>query len=340
RTEWASLVNELEGFGVGERERVFHLAYERRFRNQTLDALVLHNRGWKGPQARPRPRFQAFFCLDEREESMRRHVEELAPDAETFGTAGFYAVVMYYRGSADAHFVPLCPVVVRPQHWVGEEVCAGHEGAHERQTQVMRVIGAASHQIHVGSRTAAFGAVLAACFGPLASVPLVARILFPRWTARLTRLFGRFVRTPPATRLKLNRSAPEPGPENGRLGFTLDEMAAGAERLLRDVGCLGRLSRVVLLMGHGSSSLNNPHKSAYDCGACGGNVGGPNARAMATILNDPQVRERLARRGITIPADTVIVGGWHNTCNDVVTFLDLDRVPESHRGEVEAALRT
>ncbi len=45
-----------------------------------------------------------------------------APDAETFGTAGFFSVAIYYRGAADAHFVPLCPAVIRPRHWVVERV--------------------------------------------------------------------------------------------------------------------------------------------------------------------------------------------------------------------------
>ena len=113
-------MREIEAFSALERRRIFHLAYERRFYTQTLDALALH-----APQATgrpPAPRFQAVFCLDEREESFRRHLEELAPDVETFGVAGFFGVAMYYRGAADAHFVPLCPVVIRPQHWVTEEV--------------------------------------------------------------------------------------------------------------------------------------------------------------------------------------------------------------------------
>ena len=63
-------------------------------------------------------RFQVVTCLDEREESFRRHLEEAAEDCETFGAAGFFGVAMYYRGSADAHFVPLCPIVIRPRHYV------------------------------------------------------------------------------------------------------------------------------------------------------------------------------------------------------------------------------
>jgi len=33
----------------------------------------------------------------------------------------------------------------------------------------------------------------------------------------------------------------------------------------------------------------------------------------------------------------VFVGGYHNTCNETVTFFDLDRIPESHRQEFAAA---
>jgi hypothetical protein len=49
------------------------------------------------------------------------------------------------------------------------------------------------------------------------------------------------------------------------------------------------------------------------------------------------VREGLVRRGLRVPAETLFVGGYHNTCNDSVTYLDLDRVPASHQAEFEAA---
>jgi uncharacterized protein YbcC (UPF0753/DUF2309 family) len=328
-SEWASLIREVEAFDGVERRRAFHLAYEVRLRNQTLDALALHDR-------RPvdRPRLQAVTCLDEREESFRRHLEEVAPDCETFGAAGFYGVAMYYRGAADAHHVPLCPVVVRPRHYV-EEWAEGDPAVGSRWFR--RAFGQATHWVHLGTRTFAVGAVLSAGIGLLSSVPLVGRIMFPGLAARLRRQAGAMLGGPKATRLQLERTDPTPGPGPGQVGFTVEEMTDIGERVLRDIGLTRGFARLVLTIGHGSHSMNNPHESAHDCGACGGSVGGPNGRAIAQILNDPRVRAGLAGRGLFVPDDTVFVGGLHNTCNEYVKFFDTDRVPDSHRADLERA---
>src|SRR5439155_11414362 len=172
---------------------------------------------------------------------------------------------------------------------------------------------------------------------PIVSVLLVAGVLFPRLTAHGSRLVGSFVQPPPVTRLILERTEPTPGSTAGQLGYSLAEMIDIVERVLRDIGLTSRFSRLVVIMGHGSSSLNNPHESAHDCGACGGGRGGPNARAYAHMANDPRIRTALAERGLTIPSQTVFVGAIHNTCDESVGYYDLDRLPTAHRREFEHA---
>jgi uncharacterized protein YbcC (UPF0753/DUF2309 family) len=332
--EWRLLLREIDLFSLPERQRIYHLAYERHYRNQLLDGLLAHAR--HEPHTPETPRFQVITCLDEREESFRRHLEEVAPDCETFGAAGFFSVAMYYRGAADANYVPLCPVVIKPQHYVEEEVAYSFSDSHRRRSGTRRVLGHASHRLHVGTRTG-IGGMLTALAGSLASIPLVFRVLFPLLTARIRQLLGSFVETPPVTRLHLERHDEQPGPSNGGLGYSLNEMVDMAERLLRDIGLTRNFSRLVILLGHGSSSVNNPHQSAYDCGACGGGHGGPNARAMASILGDPRVRERLRDRGIDIPRTTFFLGGMHNTGNDHIGYFDLDRLPTSHHDDFDFA---
>jgi uncharacterized protein len=330
--QWASLVGEIEAFPTIERQRVFHLGYERRYRVQTLDAIRVAAE--LNAEKSHAPEFQVVCCIDEREESFRRHLEEIAPQVETFGAAGFFNVAMYYRGAADANFVPLCPIIIRPQVWVQEDVAYSMSSVHKRRARTRKALGTASHRFHVGSRGFA-GGVLTAVVGVLATIPLVARILFPRLTSQIRRLFVGFVQPPAVTQLQLERMSDTPGQENGHVGLSLPEMVTAGERFLRDIGLTENFSRLVIVLGHGSSSLNNPHNSAYNCGACGGGAGGPNARAIARILNDPRVRFNLAERGLKIPDFTAFVGGFHNTCNDSVTYFDLDRFPMARIHEFE-----
>src|SRR5690606_4657490 len=94
--------------GELERRRLWHLAYERHYRVGVLDALHAFNRN-SSPQPRT-PRFQAVFCIDDREESLRRHLEEVLPDTQTMGFAGFFGVAMAYQGLHDVRPRALCPV--------------------------------------------------------------------------------------------------------------------------------------------------------------------------------------------------------------------------------------
>lgn len=330
QARWQFTTDELAVFDDLERRRIFHLGYEHRYRSQILDAISEHARGTLKQPAKVK--LQVVTCIDDREESFRRHLEEIDPQVETFGAAGFFSVPMFFRGAADAHFIPLCPVIVTPKNFVEEVGPLSAKEAEARRSQTRRLLGKASHQVHLSSRSLISG-TLTSIFGCFGAFPLVARVLFPRTTANIRRHIGSLVRPTIATQLRLEHYDNSETTEKGTEGFTLVEMANMVERLLGDLGIRSNFAPLIMIFGHGSSSLNNPHESAYNCGACGGGRGGPNARAFAHMANDPRVRTILASRSVHIPSTTVFIGGYHNTCDDSITYFDLERMPLAYENQ-------
>ena len=116
----------------------------------------------------------------------------------------------------------------------------------------------------------------------------------------------------------------------GRIGFTVDEQVAYVVQALSSIGLTEQFSRFVLLVGHGSSSENNPYESALDCGACGGNQGLVSAKVLAQMANNRPVRRILRARGIDIPDDTWFLPAFHDTTTDEIHLENLQLIPPSH----------
>lgn len=328
-------------FDANERRRVWHAAYERQHEREVLDGLAVHRRQ-SPPQPRAATSAHVFCCIDEREESFRRAIEETDPTVETLGAAGFFGVAVNYQGLDDAHGVALCPVVVTPAHAVRELARQTDVHVHAARQRRRQLIGQTSHALTVSSRSLLRGFVSTAALGLLSAVPLIGRVLAPRtfgkWRAALNDLFLPV----PRTELTLMREDAEgDATVEGLLqGFSIEEKAQRVASVLAPAGLTSPTAPLLVILGHGSTSLNNPHESAHDCGACGGRRGGPNARLFAAMANHPLVRERLRTMGIDLPSTTHCLGGYHDTCSDDVTLSDLDAVPATHADAVTRLQRT
>lgn len=323
------------------RRQLWLEAYERTFRRQTLDAIAARRR----IRTRARsgaPDAQFVFCIDEREESIRRAIEELGPANETFGVAGFFGVAIDYQGLYDHVPAAHCPVVVVPGHEVHEAAVSDDMGWADLRRRLRDRWHWLERRLARSSRTLAGGAGLSFVLGPLAAAAAAGRVIAPRGSLRLRdKLKERFAPRPRTKLSALRAEWERTHSDRGKpIGFSLDESIERVTNVLRSIGLVRDFAPLVIVLGHGSTSLNNPHESAHDCGACGGRRGGANARLFAEIANRADVRAGVAARGIAIPDGTVFVGGLHDTADDTVQLFDLGAVPATHDARFEAVCLT
>ena len=335
--EWDAFANEVKACNGIERRRILHLAYERRHERVILRGLASHRTYRASQESQSRPAAQVFFCLDEREESIRRALEEANPQVETFGAAGYFGVAVDYKGIDDAHAAALCPVVVKPRHSVLERPKKEDSEMLETRRLRRRALGLLARNSFVASRTLVRGWLSTSVLGLLSAVPLMGHLLAPRRYAALREWLNKTFLPEPRTELTFMRNtAQSQSAVTGLLtGFAAAEKAERVASVLRPAGLTANFARLVVVVGHGSSSLNNPHESAHDCGACGGRRGGPNARLFAAMANRPEVRELLAAQGFNIDDGVWFVAAYHDTCSDDLEFFDLDAVPASHHSDLD-----
>jgi hypothetical protein len=253
--------------------------------------------------------FQAMFCIDDRACSIRRHIESLDPESKTYGTPGFFGVEFYYKPEHSKFMTKLCPAPVTPKYLIK---------AVEASSKQEKDLHFTKH-----SHSLFRGWLISQTLGFWSAIKLFANIFRPAAspaTASSFRHMDKF------TRLTIESQHPEHRENNLQVGFTVPEMADRVEGLLRSIGLVSDFAPLVYVIGHGSSSVNNPHYAAYDCGACSGRPGSVNARVISFMANHQAVRQILRDRGIDIPVNTQFVGGLHDTTRDEIMFFDEDKL--------------
>ncbi|QRO00226.1 DUF2309 domain-containing protein [Archangium violaceum] len=312
-----------ETFNLG-RLHLWQEAYERSFAG---DFLAHIERGLlpevKEPQRRA-PRFQALMCMDDREESFRRALESEACGVETWGGLGFFSVDMRFEAVGAARPTRQCPPVIEPSRTISEVPVDGEARRLDRARRAGRAEGRALLSGFYHSRTLIRGFFISLALGLLSFLPLVMKVLMPSRMTRLRRAIHKRAFPHPKTHIALDAAG----------GYSLDEQASIVEGVLRTAGLTREFAPLVAIIAHGSTNTNNPFRQAYGCGACSGNPGAPNSRSFTQMANRPEVRERLAARGLELPATTLFVPCYHDTTTDVVEVLDRDRLPAERLEEV------
>lgn len=287
-----------------------------------------------------RPDVQAIFCIDVRSEVFRRHLEAVAPSAETIGFAGFFGFPIEYVPIGHETGGAQCPVLLTPEHTILEQVSDSHaadrtvpdsEAPDPEATERAASRRRRSHHVKRAWNAFKMGAI--SCFSFVGPVGLA---YLPKMISD-TMGWTRTVPTPDASGLDGDtraRKAPSlaAGEHCGSTaGMPLDDRIDTAEGALRAMSLTEGFAPLVMITGHGATTVNNPYDTGLHCGACGGRTGEANARVAAAVLNDPAVRDGLAERGIRVPDDTFFLACQHDTTTDAVSIFNRADVPASHR---------
>lgn len=301
-------------------------AYDHAAQRQLITQLEGQG-GTAAPQKRPA--VQAAFCIDVRSEIFRRALEGQAPDIETIGFAGFFGFPIEYIPIGNRRGGAQCPVLLKPSVIVCEEV-RGVSAQTESAILHARLLRRRAAKAWKSFKHAAVSS-----FAYVETIGLTFGFKIASDAFGLTRP-APDPNTDGLSKENVARLGPRIAPAvvDGRAtGFAPEGRVAMAEAVLRAMSLTENFARLVLLVGHGSTTVNNPHASGLDCGACGGHTGEANARVAAAILNDDLVRDGLRARGIRIPPDTIFIGGLHDTTTDAVRLFDAGLIAKSHAAD-------
>jgi len=292
--------------------KIWQEAFEWSYYDQVLGGIVVNA---KKPTTKTNDTavFQAVFCIDERECSLRRHIEYVEPTCETYGAPGFFGVEFFFRGSGAQFIEKLCPAPVTPKHLIIEK---------DTHTHIVKDI-----MLSKDSMTLFKGFGMVIVLGMYSLWKLFQTLLQPKMDSSISDAFSHVGKE---SELIFEHTSPEQYEYNLQVGFTIQEMADRIESFLSCIGLTQWFSSIVYIMSHGSSSANNPHHGAHDCGACSGRPGCVNARVFCKMANHSEVRSILSERGISIPENTVFIPCMHDTASDLIEYYDESFLSEYH----------
>ena len=272
----------------------------------------------KGEVLTPRRSAQLVFCIDVRSEPFRRAIESLG-HYETFGFAGFFGLPVRIDEFDTNKNKECCPVLLKPKYAVKEMPAAANKDDFERYQRGKAFINSCKSLYTQLKHNVSTPFALVESLGLWCGLNMALKSLSPELSKHSVSTIKGWLKPPIPTKVAYELSETD-----AEQGLSLQEQISYAETVLRLMGLTSGFAKLIILCGHGSTTENNPYASALDCGACGGNHGGINARLLASILNKHEVRRGLEDCGMHIPLDTVFYGALHNTTTDSVELYTQD----------------
>ncbi len=278
---------------------------------------------------RARPNVQAIFCIDVRSEVFRRHLEFIDSSIATLGFAGFFAFSINYVPIGHEKGEAQCPVLLKTGPTILEEMPDKESYQRVLKTRMLY------RQIQQIWKSFKSGAVT--CFSFVSPIGLS---YLPKL---ITDSFALTRPVPHPDHIGLNRrdikakrvSISSSTHNHEVAGIPPEQQIQMAKDALTAMSLSDDFANLVLIVGHGSSMVNNPHATGYDCGACGGHTGEANASVAAAVLNDKRVREGLKKENIFIPLNTIFLSCLHDTTTDEVTIFNEYDLPSDRKEELD-----
>ena len=207
-------------------------------------------------------------CIDVRSDVLRVEAEEV-PGVRTVGMAGFFGVDLCVGNLGNGGGENFAPIILTPSLKVVDK----------RQTRFLWSLPSLWKYASSGSGALA----IAEGFGFVNGVLSAVNTFAPKFSRKLNRPFE------PARWLDGTGSD---------ISFLVDEQKLEyALNILAIVFPLDlEITAEVVFVGHGAEASNTPFRSMYECGACGGNNGGLNARFAASLMNDALVQSMLSSK--------------------------------------------
>lgn len=259
---------------------------------------------------------QFLLCIDVRSEPMRQALEQVG-SYQTFGVAGFFNLPVRLQDQLLSKSYDACPVFVKPMHTIQNQLlCNSQECMVYQEKQIsFNMIFDTVYKSLKYTFTAPFA--LVEILGPWSLVWMLLRTVSPSFAMKLKRKFGH---------QEAMKDCTWPELEQDQLGngMSVQDQVTYAKQLLTTIGLIksDSFAELVVITSHMSMTTNNAVGSLLDCGACGGNSGLANAKVLATILNNKEVRQKLAQENIVIPDSTYFIAAEHNTTTHQVSLYD------------------